>query len=102
METLKELDYRPFFGFGQVQFRPKVRGEKPPTKEKLPGVAMAPEGGKTNLPTTSAKQPRQSKTKGKRKSFPNKPSLKKSGKKPPSKEKDKTDSPRPPPPPKQT
>jgi hypothetical protein len=49
MTLLRKLEFRPYFGFGQVILRPRVRGGKEPPRN-TPEVAVAGGSGSTPLP----------------------------------------------------
>lgn len=85
MDTLKGLEFRPFCGFGQVQFRPKVRGGKDHPTKTVSGAPSRESEQKSPAKRSEPREHRQGMP-GKGKSLPNKPLLKKSGTKPPSKE----------------
>jgi len=61
MSTLQKLEFRPFFGFGRVTFRPKSRGGKTPAQE-APENAEAVAGGSETKPLPTAYKPQKTKT----------------------------------------
>lgn len=94
--ALDGLNNRPFFGFGQVQFRPKVKGErgKEPPAPKQPGSNPPAQEGKVERPPGAGGKS-QASTSGKGKALPGKIPLKKGGAKPPSFKETKPPSPKP-------